>query len=82
VCAAVNGEHKIGQRHRGRLALACVRQSTAAQVREHAESTMRRYALADSAVGLGWDRSQVLVLDGDLGCPGAARGCAATSRRW
>jgi DNA invertase Pin-like site-specific DNA recombinase len=66
----VNGEHKIGQRHRGRLALVYLRQSTAAQVREHAESTMRQYALADSAAGLGWDRSQVLVLDGDLGLSG------------
>jgi DNA invertase Pin-like site-specific DNA recombinase len=66
----MNGEHKIGRRHRDRLALACLRQSTAAQVREHTESTMRQYALADSAAGLGWDRSQVLVLDGDLGLSG------------
>jgi DNA invertase Pin-like site-specific DNA recombinase len=66
----MNGEHKIGQRHRGRLALVYLRQSTAAQVREHAESTMRQYALADAAAGLGWDRSQVLVLDGDLGLSG------------
>ena len=66
----MNGEHKIGQRHRGRLALIYLRQSTAAQVREHTESTMRQYALADAAVCLGWDRSQVLVLDGDLGLSG------------
>jgi hypothetical protein len=66
----MNGEHKIGQRHRGRLALVYLRQSTAAQVREHTESTMRQYALADAAASLGWDRSQVLVLDGDLGLSG------------
>jgi len=66
----VNGGHKIGQRHRDRLALVYLRQSMAAQAREHAESTMRQYALADSAAGLGWDRSQVLVLDGDLGLSG------------
>src|SRR5260370_13168351 len=66
----MNGEHKIGQRHRGRLALVYARQSTAVQVREHAESTMRQYSLADVAAGLGWDRSQVLVLDGDLGLSG------------
>jgi len=66
----MNGEHKIGQRHRDRLALIYLRQSTAAQVREHTESTMRQYALADAAVCLGWDRSQVLVLDGDLGLSG------------
>jgi excisionase family DNA binding protein len=66
----VNGEHKIAQRHRDRLALIYLRQSTAAQVRDHTESTMRQYALADTAVTLGWDRSQVLVLDGDLGQSG------------
>lgn len=66
----MNGEHKISQRHRDRLALVYLRQSTAAQVRDHTESTMRQYALADAAVGLGWDRSQVVVLDGDLGLSG------------
>jgi DNA invertase Pin-like site-specific DNA recombinase len=73
----MNGEHKIGQRHRDRLALIYLRQSTAAQVREHTESTLRQYALADAAVCLGWDRSQVVVLDGDLGLSG--RSMAARS---
>src|SRR5712691_1232644 len=31
---------------------------------------MRQYGLADAAVTLGWDRSQVVVLDGDLGRSG------------
>lgn len=66
----MNGEHKIGQRHRDRLALVYLRQSTAAQVRDHSESTMRQYGLADAAVSLGWDRSQVRVLDADLGQSG------------
>jgi len=66
----MNGEHKISQRHRDRLALIYLRQSSAAQVRDHTESTMRQYALADAAVALGWDRSQVVVLDGDLGQSG------------
>jgi DNA invertase Pin-like site-specific DNA recombinase len=66
----MNGDHKISQRHRDRLALIYLRQSTAAQVREHTESTMRQYALADAAVSMGWDRSQVVVLDGDLGLSG------------
>ena len=66
----MNGAHKISQRHRDRLALIYLRQSTAAQVRDHSESTMRQYALADAAVTLGWDRSQVVVLDGDLGQSG------------
>jgi DNA invertase Pin-like site-specific DNA recombinase len=66
----MNGEHKICQRHRDRLALVYLRQSTVTQVRENAESTMRQYALADAAADLGWDRSQVVVLDGDLGLSG------------
>lgn len=66
----MNGAHKISQRHRDRLALIYLRQSTAAQVRDHTESTMRQYGLADAAVALGWDRSQVVVLDGDLGQSG------------
>jgi excisionase family DNA binding protein len=70
VRAAVNGAHKISQRHRDRLALIYLRQSTVAQVRNHTESTMRQYGLADAAVDLGWDRTQVVVLDGDLGQSG------------
>jgi DNA invertase Pin-like site-specific DNA recombinase len=66
----MNGEQKICSRHRQRLALIYLRQSSMAQVRENTESTMRQYALADAAVELGWDRSQVLVLDGDLGQSG------------
>ena len=66
----MNGAHKISQRHRDRLALVYLRQSTAAQVRDHTESTMRQYGLAAAAVDLGWNRSQVVVLDGDLGQSG------------
>ncbi len=66
----MNGTHKISQRHRDRLVLVYLRQSTAAQVRDHTQSTMRQYGLADAAVTLGWDRSQVVVLDGDLGRSG------------
>src|SRR5438034_2619280 len=41
-----------------------------AQVREHTESTMRQYGLADEAVRLGWVRSDVEVIDTDLGISG------------
>jgi DNA invertase Pin-like site-specific DNA recombinase len=41
-----------------------------AQVREHTESTMRQYGLADEAVRLGWPRSDVEVIDTDLGISG------------
>ena len=66
----MNGAHKISQRHRDRLVLVYLRQSTMAQVRDHSESTMRQYALAGAAVALGWDHSQVVVLDKDLGQSG------------
>src|SRR3954465_9814181 len=54
---------KIQPWHRDRLAAVYVRQSTAAQVIEHGESTRAQYGLADRAVALGWARSRVLVID-------------------
>jgi len=47
-----------------------LRQSSMAQVREHAESTMRQYGLVEEAVRLGWARSEVVVIDTDLGVSG------------
>src|SRR6266511_3933467 len=41
-----------------------------AQVREHTESTMRQYGLAEEAVRLGWARPDVEVIDTDLGVSG------------
>src|ERR1700739_4796062 len=41
-----------------------------AQVREHTESTMRPYGLAEEAVRLGWARPDVLGIDTDLGVSG------------
>jgi len=78
---------KIGRRHLERAAVVYVRQSTLAQVREHAESTARQYALAEQAVALGWDPRDVAVIDADLGVSGRStegrdgfapwcRGCA------
>jgi DNA invertase Pin-like site-specific DNA recombinase len=52
------------------LALIYLRQSTMAQVRDHAESTARQYALADQAVAMGWPASRVEVIDTDLGLSG------------
>jgi excisionase family DNA binding protein len=66
----VNGEHKITSGHRDRAALIYLRQSSMAQVREHTESTMRQYGLADEAVRLGWARADVEVIDTDLGVSG------------
>src|SRR6516225_4608884 len=66
----MNGETKIGGGHRARHAVIYLRQSSMAQVREHAESTMRQYGLVEEAVRLGWARSEVVVIDTDLGVSG------------
>jgi hypothetical protein len=44
-----------------------VRQSTLAQLERDTESTARPYDLVERAVGLGWPRSAVRVVDADLG---------------
>jgi len=62
----------ITRRHRDRLALIYLRQSTPTQVREHRESTERQYGLADEAVRLGWAPSAVVTIDADLGHSGRA----------
>ncbi len=66
----MSGPSQITSHHRERLAVVYIRQSTLAQVREHAESTSRQYALAEEALRLGWDASRVLVIDSDLGLSG------------
>jgi DNA invertase Pin-like site-specific DNA recombinase/DNA-binding MarR family transcriptional regulator len=60
-------EGKVGPWHRDRLAVVYVRQSTPAQVQDHAESTRLQYGLAGRAAALGWAPSRVLVIDEDLG---------------
>src|SRR6267378_3638062 len=41
-----------------------------AQVRQHTESTKSQYGLAEMAAGLGWARSDIEVIDTDLGISG------------
>jgi DNA invertase Pin-like site-specific DNA recombinase len=60
-------EGKVQPWHRDRLAAVYVRQSTAAQVHDHTESTRLQYGLAERAVALGWAPSRVMVIDDDLG---------------
>jgi hypothetical protein len=62
---------KVRPEHLGRAAAVYVRQSTRHQVLEHTESTRLQYALAERAVALGWARSQVMVIDDDLGVSAA-----------
>jgi len=62
---------RIEASHLGRRACVYVRQSTAAQVFEHGESTERQYALAGRAAALGWTEPAIDVIDEDLGRSGA-----------
>jgi DNA invertase Pin-like site-specific DNA recombinase len=61
---------KVRTTHLERRAVVYLRQSTPTQVEFHRESTERQYALADRASKLGWDKSQIEVLDSDLGKSG------------
>jgi hypothetical protein len=63
---------KIRPAHLARPALVYIRQSTLLQVHEHRESTERQYALVELAKTLGWDATQVEVIDEDLGQSGAS----------
>ena len=66
-------EHpKVRASHLQRAAIVYVRQSTLAQVEHNRESTARQYDLAERAVGLGWARSAVRVIDEDQGVSGAS----------
>jgi DNA invertase Pin-like site-specific DNA recombinase len=60
----------IQPHHLQRQAYVYLRQSTPSQVDTHRESTERQYALVDRAMTLGWDRSQVRLLERDLGKSG------------
>ena len=62
---------KIRPEHLALAAIVYVRQSTRGQVLEHTESARLQYALAGRAVALGWARSQVIVIDDDLGVSAA-----------
>jgi hypothetical protein len=64
-------QQKIRAEHLDRAAAVYVRQSSRQQVLEHTESTRLQYALAGRAVALGWARSQVTVIDDDLGVSAA-----------
>jgi len=64
-------QQKVRPEHLGRAAIVYVRQSSRQQVLEHSESTRLQYALAERAVTLGWARSQVTVIDEDLGVSAA-----------
>src|SRR5260370_17386606 len=49
-----------------------IRQSTLKQVLHNTESTIRQYDLRGKAIALGWDASQITVIDIDQGQSGAS----------
>ena len=67
---------KIRDRHLDRLAIVYVRQSSPQQVLDHRESRERQYALAETAVALGWTKERIQTIDEDQGQSGKS----ATSR--
>jgi DNA invertase Pin-like site-specific DNA recombinase len=70
--ASSGADERVTAAHRAKLAYVYVRQSSLNQVRQHQESTALQYRLVDRAVGLGWPRERVQVIDEDLGKSGAA----------
>src|SRR3712207_1742933 len=64
-------EPKIQERHRQRLAVIYVRQSSLLQVEHHAEGRDRQYQLVERAHHLGWPAARCLVIDDDMGMSGA-----------
>jgi DNA invertase Pin-like site-specific DNA recombinase len=58
---------KVTARHRDRLAVVYVRQSTLRQLQHNTESAKLQYALVERAAGLGWAPSQTVVIDEDTG---------------
>jgi DNA invertase Pin-like site-specific DNA recombinase len=64
--------HKIRSRHRDRIAIVYVRQSTQQQVASNRESADLQYQLRQRAVTLGWAEDRVLVIDDDQGISGSS----------
>jgi DNA invertase Pin-like site-specific DNA recombinase len=64
--------NKIQPDHLDRDALIYVRQSSLIQVRDNTASTMRQYDLVQRALGLGWPRERIQVIDQDQGHSGSS----------
>jgi DNA invertase Pin-like site-specific DNA recombinase len=63
---------KVTASHLARNAYLYIRQSTLRQVLRNTESTARQYDLRGKAISLGWDASQITVIDIDQGQSGAS----------
>lgn len=65
---------KISDKHRRRLAVVYIRQSSPGQVKNHPESYRVQKRLAKRAVELGWCNEKVQIIEGDLGTSAATPG--------
>jgi len=65
---------KISDKHRQRLAVVYIRQSSPGQVKNHPESYRVQKRLANRAVELGWCDGKVQIIEGDLGTSAATPG--------
>ena len=63
---------KVTAAHLSRRALLYIRQSSLKQVIHNTESAIRQYDLRGKAIALGWDASQITVIDIDQGQSGAS----------
>ena len=63
---------KVTASQLARNAYLYIRQSTLKQVLHNTESTVRQYDLRGKAISLGWDASQIIVIDIDQGQSGAS----------
>jgi len=63
---------KVTAAHLSRRALLYIRQSSLKQVLRNTESAIRQYDLRGKAISLGWDASQITVIDIDQGQSGAS----------
>jgi DNA invertase Pin-like site-specific DNA recombinase len=63
---------KVTAAHLSRRAVLYVRQSSLKQVIHNTESAIRQYDLRGKAIALGWDASQITVIDIDQGQSGAS----------
>src|SRR5580692_5725557 len=63
---------KVTAAHLSRQAVLYIRQSSLKQVIHNTESAIRQYDLRGRAIALGWDASQVTVIDIDQGHSGAS----------
>jgi DNA invertase Pin-like site-specific DNA recombinase len=61
---------KITNMHLSKKAILYIRQSTARQVLENNESTIRQYALKEKLIALGWAEDRIVTIDRDLGKSG------------